>query len=314
MHKVNLMQFLSARAHSCNLWTISVNLDIWHAKIHLVLMKRPIRLVKNVQPCISAEQLETIALILGETNTGFTGAEVGQTLLKCGIEDVDPTNTKWKRLYNALANSQNFTKRGNEVVCFIHRAMSPVKFVGNTRRFDSLRAGLNEALAFFGLELHEDGILHKTAVARTLPDAEKRADELRHALTDRSVHLDVLLFCRAELLEKNYFHAVLEASKSVADKIRKATGLTSDGAELATSAFALSSHNRPRLAINSLKTETEQSEQKGFMNLLIGLFGTFRNPTAHGVRIYWPIDQQDALDILSMISLVHRKLDKSIVD
>lgn len=274
-------------------------------------MPRPIKTVQNVQPCFSAEQLETIAQILGETNTGFTGAEIAQTLLKCGIEDVDPTNTKWKRLYNALANSQNYTKRGNEIVCFIRKAMSPVKFVGNTQKFESLRAGLNMALAFSGLELHEDGIVYKVAVVRTLPEAEKRADDLRHALTARNVHPDVLLFCRAELLEKNYFHAVLEASKSVADKIRKATGLTSDGAELATSAFALGSHNKPRLAINSLQTETEQSEQKGFMNLLIGLFGTFRNPTAHEARIYWPIDQQDALDILSLISLLHRKLDKS---
>ena len=34
------------------------------------------------------------------------------------------------------------------------------------------------------------------------------------------MHPDVLAFCRAELLQQNYFHAVLEASKSVADKLR----------------------------------------------------------------------------------------------
>jgi len=38
----------------------------------------------------------------------------------------------------------------------------------------------------------------------------------------------------------------------------------------------------------------------------------FRNTTAHAPKIIWNIDENDALDILSLISLVHRRLDKSI--
>lgn len=41
------------------------------------------------------------------------------------------------------------------------------------------------------------------------------------------MHPDVLAFCRAELLQQNYSHAVLEASNSVADKLRTMTGVTS---------------------------------------------------------------------------------------
>ena len=48
------------------------------------------------------------------------------------------------------------------------------------------------------------------------------------------------------------------------------------------------------------------------MNLLKGLFGTFRNTKAHAPKIKWKIDELDALDILSMISLVHRRLDKTV--
>lgn len=40
------------------------------------------------------------------------------------------------------------------------------------------------------------------------------------------MHRYVLKFCRAELLADNYFHAVQEAVKSVADKMRMRTGLT----------------------------------------------------------------------------------------
>jgi len=48
------------------------------------------------------------------------------------------------------------------------------------------------------------------------------------------------------------------------------------------------------------------------MNLLRGLFGTFRNTTAHAPKITWKIEEQDALDILSLVSLVHRRLDSAI--
>jgi uncharacterized protein (TIGR02391 family) len=65
----------------------------------------------------------------------------------------------------------------------------------------------------------------------------------------------------------------------------------------------------PILSINSLRTETEISEQKGFSNLLVGLFGAIRNPTAHAPKITWPMSELDALDILSLVSFVHRKLD-----
>ncbi|HHQ4926482.1 TPA: TIGR02391 family protein, partial [Aeromonas veronii] len=68
----------------------------------------------------------------------------------------------------------------------------------------------------------------------------------------------------------------------------------------------------PHLALSALQTESEQSEQKGFANLLKGIFGTFRNTTAHSPKITWVIEELDALDILSTISLIHRRLDGAI--
>ncbi|MHB8384013.1 MAG: TIGR02391 family protein [Candidatus Binataceae bacterium] len=147
-----------------------------------------------------------------------------------------------------------------------------------------------------------------------MPEAEQGAGRLRSELQRRQVHSDVLRFCRAELLNTippNYFHAVLEATKSVAQKIRDRTGLTSDGAEIVDEAFRISS---PLLAINSLQTETEQSEQKGFANLLKGMFGTFRNVTGHAAKIMWPITEQDALDLLTLVSYLHRRLDQAVKD
>ena len=168
---------------------------------------------------------------------------------------------------------------------------------------------MNYVLSFEGFELTESGELKQADKVQTFDEAEARAQNLRKTLLDRKIHPDVLAFCRAELLVDNYFHAVFEATKSIAEKIRIKTKLTSDGSELVDQAFAYK-NKVPYLALNSLATPSHQSEQNGFMHLLKGIFGTFRNTTAHAPKITWNIDEQDALDILSTVSLIHRKLDK----
>lgn len=274
------------------------------------ILSREVLKVPRENPFNQA-QLEAVAKALGHTSEGLSGTEIEHTLASCKIPDVDPSNSKWKRLYNALAAEQGRRASANHIIGFIHLSMKPVRWSGKRTEFEQLRMRLNAALLFVGLELCEDGGVRRTNAVSTLTEAENRANRLRTTLEDRDVHEDVLRFCRAELLHENYFHAVLEASKSVANKIREKSGLTSDGAPLATEAFGLGRNGTPKLAINSLSNETELGEQRGFTNLLVGLFGTFRNPTAHAEKIYWPVTEQDALDILSLVSLVHRKLDRT---
>lgn len=63
------------------------------------------------------------------------------------------------------------------------------------------------------------------------------------------------------------------------------------------------------IAINSLATPSLRSEQSGFANLIRGIFGMFRNPTAHEPRIHWAMGKEDAEDLLTILSLIHRRLD-----
>ncbi|HEX5482190.1 MAG TPA: TIGR02391 family protein [Terriglobia bacterium] len=235
----------------------------------------------------------------------YTHGELSGLLVQCGIAE-QGGNPKWERVLLALAARQKADRCGNNVGAFIQAAMDPARFVGRTDDFAKFRDRLNEVLAFSGLHLGEDGKLKSVTQARTLTEAQERAGRLRNYLLQRNVHPDVLQFCRVELLQENYFHAVFEAAKSVAEKIRDKTGLTGDGADIVDKAFSLTA---PLLAINTLRTETEQSEQKGFANLLKGMFGTFRNVTAHAPKITWPIPEQDALDLLSLVSYLHRRLD-----
>ena len=80
------------------------------------------------------------------------------------------------------------------------------------------------------------------------------------------------------------------------------------GVDLVHAAFGMRD-GPPLLAINRLDTQSLEGEQRGFVSLLKGLYGTIRNPLAHNSRLEWDMTEQDALDILTTISLVHRKLD-----
>jgi uncharacterized protein (TIGR02391 family) len=256
--------------------------------------------------------LERICDVLGDTSTGLTGSEIGKLLNRLGIADPMPGMTKRVRLFEALHDRQQADHCGNLVAAFIQEAMNPVRYTGHVDYFERKRNELNAVLAFAGYELGENGTLRHRQAARTLTEAETRAERLQAELCKRGVHADVLRFCRAELLQGNCFHAVLEATKSVAEKIRTKTGLTTDGAELVDQAFGLGKSEIPLLAFNSLQSETERSEHSGLMNLMKGVFGTFRNPTAHAPKNSWNISEEDALDLLTMVSFLHRRLDKAV--
>lgn len=261
-------------------------------------------------PSFDLGALQSVSDILGDTSHGFSGSEIGRYLKECNIPDLFPSLTKRHRLFEALKAKQSADNCGNNVAAFIQHSMNPVRHHNAREWFEDTRSKLNHVLAFAGYELRDNGKLHQIEKAETHSQATARASTLREHLLIRKVHPDVLRYCREELLVDNYFHAVFEATKSVADKIRNLSGLGSDGSELIDEAFAFKSAI-PHLALSSLQTESEQSEQKGFMNLLKGLFGTFRNTTAHAPKITWKIEEQDALDILSLVSLVHRRLDSA---
>lgn len=263
-------------------------------------------------PVIDETKLEAICEVLADTESGLTGSEIGRYLRECGIPDPIPSFTKRHRLYEALRIKQQQDRCSNNLIAFIKKVMSPVLYHKTPEDYVRFRNGLNVPLAFAGYYVDERGEVLPVAAARTLTEAQQRADRLQSELRRRQVHPDVLRFCRAELLQENYFHAVLEATKSVSAKITAKTGLTGDAGELAQRAFASGKAGLPYLAFNSLQTSTEQSEQSGLMNLFLGMFGTFRNVTAHGAKITWNVTEQDALDLLTLVSLLHRRLDGAV--
>jgi uncharacterized protein (TIGR02391 family) len=74
--------------------------------------------------------------------------------------------------------------------------------------------------------------------------------------------------------------------------------------------LALGKSGDPRLAINNLASQTERDEQTGLANLIKGLSGMFRNPVAHDPRLKRTVTDDELLEFLTMLSMVHRRLDE----
>jgi uncharacterized protein (TIGR02391 family) len=98
-------------------------------------------------------------------------------------------------------------------------------------------------------------------------------------------------------------NAILDGIYHLSDVIRSRTGLQSDGTALAGQALGGKS---PKLRLNKLQTESDQSIQTGVEQLLRGIFQAIRNPRSHG-RL--EDSQADADSLLVFINYVLGLID-----
>lgn len=215
-----------------------------------------------------------------------------------------------------LRYAVNFQHRrsGNKGVLQLVKTLNePAVYASDPDGFREFCAGLNRILRFHGVEYRDDGEFHTVDPTRTLSEAQQRAAALENKLAPRRIHLEVRKYCRAEYMEENYFHAVVEAYKGLAERIREQTGFTSDGMALMKQAFERPSPQQggyPALAFNTLATATDRNEHDGLLDFLNGCTRFFRNPMSHTPKVNWHRNVEDAVDCLTLISLLHFILDE----
>jgi uncharacterized protein (TIGR02391 family) len=232
--------------------------------------------VTRVEPLPDAV-VEKIGEVLGHTANGFTGARSPSCWrpVDCPTRARSPSTTASPA---RCSPSSCVPRSGAPVVAFLNAAMAPARWAGEQEYFQAQRAALNEALAFAGLRVREDGKVAHRPAAATLSEAAQRTRRLRDALTARNGHAEVFRYCNAELLADDCFNAVFEAVKGLGQRIRDTSALDADGTKLVDLAFA---GEQPVIAFNALRTETERNEQRGLANIMRGLFSAVRNPQAH---------------------------------
>ncbi len=181
-------------------------------------------------------QIEALALFLGKCGSG---SDITRVLNSCKLTDNSGESTKWRRLYHIFLEEQKQHKCANQIINFIKCFLIPARFVGRSEDFENHRKELNAILAFSGLEFGKDGEFRKCQTVHTLDEAEARVRTIESKFQGRIIHPEVLKYCRAELLQDNYFHAVFEATKGLAQRIRNISNVNLDGAALIDRVFPL---------------------------------------------------------------------------
>lgn len=269
---------------------------------------------------LDQQQLKAVCDVLAHTSEGFSKSELSGLLQQSQITLIDDGKSsngytytlglnKRDWLYNCLANEINTNKSLQRVFDFISKALNPVAFTvqSNREKYLHLLEETNKVLLLAGLSVSKEGKVVDVVQAKTLDEVDRRMNHLKRELYNRAIHNEVQKYCIKDYLRKDYYDAVFEAAKGLAERVRQITGLSSDGGELFQKAFAKSD---PYLFFNSLQTDSEKSEFTGVKELLEAIFHLVRNPAAHTPKINWMIEETKALDILTLISFAHKYLDE----
>ncbi|UOO90619.1 TIGR02391 family protein [Vitreoscilla massiliensis] len=253
---------------------------------------------------LSLGTIESISKLLGDSGTG---SEISSYLIMNHLVDNSGHSTKWRRLNSVFLECQNSTKCCNQVLAFIKSFLALSRFHNRMSEFETIRMDLNAILVLEGLEYTKEGTFKSVPIATTLNEVQERVNNFKRKLEARGIHHEIYQYCTVEILQENYFHASFEAAKGLFERIRKMSGIEADGANLIDKVF---STQNPILIFNSLQTVTEKSEYTGFAQLLKGCAMAIRNPLAHEpkAKILWD-GEVDAIDYLTFISMLHRKLD-----
>lgn len=249
--------------------------------------------------------LRSVSAIIGDL---LTHRQITEHLQNAGIVDTGEGTNKPDRIYFSLKARQVQDKCGNNVLSFVLKIIDPKRY-GDEAVFEKHRTIINEKLLYEGIEIDRAGRPNAVSKASTISEAKRRSLRVKERVHGIGVHSDILRYCEAEWLNENYFHAILEVTKSVAQKLRDKSGYTGDGSELVDACFGLGKDSKPMLAFNTLKSDSDESEHKGFLNFVKGFFGLYRNPKAHDPKILEDTQLSELTEVLVIASIIHSKLD-----
>ncbi|WP_308922340.1 TIGR02391 family protein [Janthinobacterium sp. J1-1] len=104
---------------------------------------------------------------------------------------------------------------------------------------------------------------------------------------------------------ENYSHAILEATYLISGVLRERAGVDGDGASLVGQALA---GDDPKLKLNAFQSESERNEQKGFEQMLRGIYLGIRNPRSHEQTTD---DKETADAIIHFLGYIIKRLNSS---
>jgi len=252
--------------------------------------------------------LKSLSIIVGEQI--LTHRQINEQFQNAGLTDTGEGSNKPDRIYYTLKARQIQDKCANNILSFLLKIINPKRY-DSEADFEKHRTAINEKLLYEGIEIDKSGQAKAVDKAKTIPEAKRRSMRIKERVHGIGVHPDILPYCEAEWLNENYFHAILEITKSVAERLRQKSGYASDGSALVDECFALGKDKKPMLAFNTLQSESDESEHKGFGNFIKGFFSMYRNPKAHDPKLMEDTQLTEMTEVLVVATIIQNKLDKT---
>ena len=269
---------------------------------------------------LDQQQLKSLCGIVAHTSEGLTKSELTTLLGQCGICAVNDGSSRnqlgytiglnkrdW--LYNCLVAEINKSQSFSKVFSFLQAVLNPAAYTSadSRQKYRYLFEETNKVLLFAGLSIDQSGRLVAVSQAETLSEVDQRVNHLKKALYDRAIHSEVQKYCVEDYLRADYYDAVFEASKGLAERVRQISGLTTDGGTLFQTVF---SKNDPYIFFNAMKTDSERSEFTGLKELLEAIFHLVRNPAAHTPKVNWKTNDNEKALLERIFDVITSKISE----
>lgn len=183
--------------------------------------------------------------------------------------------------------------------------------VAEQGRFDVLNYLVDKALKKDGIYFKKGDRQYSFPVQqfaelkRKMKVEEQTQKKVIKLFDERKLHNSVVFASRDLFSGGHYSQAIFEACKLLNKRVQEMSKLDLDGKKLMLDAFSV---NQPRLKFNDNRSQSDKDEQEGFMHIFAGVMHGIRNPKGH--EIVNLKDSMRALEYLSLLSLLFRKLDE----
>jgi uncharacterized protein (TIGR02391 family) len=220
-----------------------------------------------------------------------------------------PNGTYSKKIYayDILTNIQS-TQGPEEVIRVLLKHCDPKEY-SSAADHQLMLGKVNTQLQPYGFSISTENVLLDNQGQQIVLHSTKDDISKSVKLFDsREYHPEVIKHARSLFATDDYFHAVFECCKAFDRCVSERSKIAKTGFELMSSALSIP---KGPLRLNSQQSDTEKSFQDGVMHLSMGLMKAIRNPNGHETFLERPMDLQDALDILSLISFLYRQIDNA---
>lgn len=252
----------------------------------------------------SSSALEAFAEII---SARYSGTEMTRLFAKAGYPEYVHDGSTKSRWALAVLEQLNSRSGGSlNAAKVIETLCNPEGYLGKPEYHKSILDQVNEVLVFYKLEVRDTGKIVKAPNAEAKLKARESEDE--RLFDVRRYHPEIIRHSRKLFSQGRYFQAVFEACKAFNKAIEGKAQIGKTGSDLMAAAFS----TKGPLKLNALETDTDRNEQEGVMHLCIGVMRAVRNPEAHEPELDWPMGQEDALDVLALLSFLYRKADKAV--